>query len=156
MSSEKKIFVTKEGLEKLQAELKDLSERGRQEIAARIKEAKEFGDLSENSEYHDAKEQQSFIEGRINELKMMLKQASVIDDGNKQKNQVGVGSTVVVEINGGEGQFTIVGSAEADPDQGKISNESPLGQALLDRKVGEEIEVDAPAGKVIYTIKAVR
>jgi transcription elongation factor GreA len=154
MSSEKKIFVTKEGLEKLQAELKDLTERGRQEIATRIKEAKEYGDLSENSEYLSAKEQQSFIEGRISELKTMIKQADIIE-GGKQKNHVAVGSTVVVEINGGEGQFTIVGSAEADPDQGRISNESPLGRALLNRKIGEKIEVDAPAGTVVYTIKAV-
>lgn len=151
---DQEVFLTSEGLGKLKEELTDLREHGRKDVAERIKVAKEFGDLSENADYHSAKEQQSFIEGRISELEEILKNAVIIES-QKGGSTITVGSTVKVQIDGGEGVFTIVGSAEADPGQGKISNESPLGKALLNKKVGETVEVEAPAGTVVYTVKKI-
>lgn len=150
-SAEQNVYLTAEGLSKLRVELSDLKERGRKEVAEQIKTAKEFGDLSENHDYHSAKEKQSFIEGRIAEIEELIRRASVIKK-TKASGAVTIGSTVSVKINGGEGTFTIVGSAEADPTSGKISNESPLGRALLGKAVGETVVVEAPSGKVSYTV----
>lgn len=155
MQTEQKMFVTAEGLEKLKAELSDLKDRGRREIAERIKIAKEYGDLSENAEYQTAKEQQAFTEGRIAEIEEVLRHAAVIEKSKGASSTVTVGSTVVVKINGDDAKFSIVGSHEADPAQGKISNQSPLGQALLDKKVGEKVAVEAPVGTITYTIKKI-
>lgn len=141
----KKILVTKEGLKKLEEELQDLIDNKRQEIADRIAQAKEYGDLSENSEYEVAKEEQAFLEGRITQLQLMIKNAVVIDENSKH-NRVEVGSKVRVKLKDGEEIFHIVGSAEANPGEGKISNESPIGQALMNRKVGETVKVKVPAG----------
>lgn len=152
MITQKKVFLTKEGFEKLKKELDDLASNGRRAVAQRIKQAKEYGDLSENSEYADAKDQQAFIEGRIAELENILKNATLIEETKNSGGIVSVGSTVHVELEGGKEIFRIVGSAEADPEKGFISNESPIGQALLGKKKGEEVEVSVPAGIVKYKV----
>lgn len=151
----KKIYLTKEGLAKLNREFEELTTEGRKEVATLIKQAKEYGDLSENSEYADAKDKQAFIEGRIAELEHILKNSVLIEDGHKSCEKVEVGCTVDVELETGEMKFKIVGSYEADPEKGWISNESPIGQALLGKKTGEEVEVTAPAGKLKYKIKKI-
>lgn len=150
----RKIYLTNDGVERLKVELVELKEKGRKEVANRIKEAKEFGDLSENSEYVDAKDHQAFIEGRIAELEHILRNATVVKESGKKKKDDGVdiGTTVHVQIRGGKHKFTIVGSHEADPDMGKISHESPIGQALLGKKIGDEVIVTVPAGEIKYKI----
>jgi len=147
---EKKV-LTQEGLNKLKKELDYLSNTKRQQVAERIKQAKEFGDLSENAEYQDAKEEQSFVAGRMHELEYLIKTSEVADSSDN-KDLVSVGSQVTVEKNGQVTTFTIVGSTEADPINNKISLESPMGGALLNRKVGEEVEVESPVGKMMYKI----
>lgn len=143
-------ILTPKGLEKLKAELEDLKTNKRQEVMERIRNAKEFGDLSENAEYHDAKEEQGFIEGRITELEHIIKTAIVEEKGSGDK--VSVGSHVKVDKAGQILEFTIVGSTEADPASGKISVESPLGQGFIGRKPGEEFEIELPAGIANYKI----
>ncbi|PWB38953.1 MAG: transcription elongation factor GreA [Parcubacteria group bacterium] len=143
--------LTPDGLERLQKELDELKNIKRPAMANRIKIAREFGDLSENAEYHEAKEEQSFIEGRIIELEQLLKTARVVKT-SQNKDVVSVGCRVMVEKDGQTLDFFIVGSTEADPINRKISLESPLGQALLDHKVGDEVEVNLPASKVKYKI----
>lgn len=148
-----KKILTPEGFKKLQEELEDLTSNKRKEISDRIKIAKEFGDLSENAEYQEAKEQQSFIEGRILELESIIKTAVVADNAPTDgKKIVRIGSHVLVSRDNQNLNFTIVGSTEADPVNKKISLESPLGEALLDREVGEEIEVKLPSGIARYKI----
>ena len=147
---EKKVF-TAQGLNKLKEELEYLQTTKRKEVADRIKVAKAYGDLSENSEYQDAKEEQAFVEGRVIELEHMVKTAIIAEEGGSN-DSVRVGSQVTVDKAGQKFNFTIVGSTEADPINGKISLESPLGQAMLNHKVGEEFEVDLPSGKVTYKI----
>lgn len=150
MVKKREFYVTEAGLAKLEAELKDLTGNKRKEIAKALKEAKELGDLSENAGWDDAKERQVFIEGRIAEIDSILKQAKVIKKSSG--GTVGVGSTVHVELEGGKQMFSIVGSTEADPSQGLISNESPIGQALIGRKKGDEIDIEVPAGTMTYKI----
>ena len=155
--SEKKIVLTYEGLKNLEEELHDLKTVRRKEVAEKIKEARGQGDLSENAEYDSAKEEQAEIEARIVVLEKMLRNAEVIDEEEIDKNVVSVGCKVKIldmEYND-ELEFIIVGSAEADPSTGKISNESPLGSALLGNKVGETVEVDAPEGVVKYRIELI-
>lgn len=154
MSPDGQQYITKEGLEKLKSELKELKLVKRKEIAIRIQEAKELGDLSENAEYSEAKTEQAFIEGRINELENTLKNAVVITENSKSQ-EVKVGSSLKVLTNGNEKYLTIIGSNEANPSQGLISNESPLGQALLGHKVDDLVEVAAPAGLVKYKIVSI-
>jgi transcription elongation factor GreA len=144
------LFLTKEGLEQLKKELKELSEIKRPAIIRKIKEAREMGDISENSTYDAAREEQAFVEGRIEELEGIIKNAKVSKD--TPKDTIAVGCRVTVHIDGSEEEFHIVGAPEADPTKRKISHESPLGQALLGKKVGDKIEVEAPVGKLIYTI----
>lgn len=151
--AKKEFYVTAEGLIKLREELDDLVNNQRKKIAAALKEAKEFGDLSENASWDDAKERQAFIEGRIAEIEHILKNAVAIEPGKHAVVQVG--STVHVELETGEQKFQIVGSTEASPDEGKISNESPIGKALLGRKAGEEVEVEIPVGTMVYKIKKI-
>lgn len=146
----KPYYITKEGLEKIQEELRYLKGDKRREIAARIEKAKELGDLSENAEYAEAKDEMAFVEGRILELENSISRAAVINRHNA--DAVTIGAQVTVKGDGGEKTYTIVGSNEADPTQGKISNETPLAQALIGRKIGEEIEVATPRGKIRYTI----
>lgn len=148
--NKKAIYVTSEGIEKLKVELDDLVNVQRKKIAAALKEAKEFGDLSENASWDDAKERQAFIEGRIAEIENILKNVVAIEKGDADK--VDVGSTVHVELEGGTQEFQIVGSTEADPAIGKISNESPIGKALIGKKPGDEVEVEVPAGVIVYKI----
>jgi transcription elongation factor GreA len=153
----KKIYLTKEGLVELKDEFKELTHVKRPDILARVSQARSMGDLSENAEYVAAREELSFIDGRIDELDELIKQAVLINEshGKSNGNIVKLGSTVTVNIKGKKEIFTVVGEWEADPDDKKISHESPLGKALLGKKVGEKVEVEAPAGKVIYTIASV-
>lgn len=148
-------YLTKEGRENLEKELEELKTNKRKEISAKIKEAKEYGDLSENSEYEEAKNQQAFVEGRIAEVEHILKN-SVLINNKGSKDCINVGCSVTCEIEGELNEFIIVGSTEANPLEGKISNESPIGKALLSKKVGDEIEVEVPAGKIIYKIKKIQ
>lgn len=150
------VYLTQEGLKKLEEELEHLHTVKRQEVAQRLHEAMEDGELIENAEYEAAKNEQAFVEGRILELEHMLAQAQVIEPG-KSTGVVGIGSTVVIqEANDQPETYTIVGAAEANPRQGRISNESPLGQALLDHRVGDEIEVRAPAGQLRFRITKIK
>ncbi len=147
-------YISAEGLEQLKKELEELKKR-RQEIAKRLEEAKNLGDLSENAEYQEAREDQAFNEGKIVELTQMVRDAVII---NKIKNTdvVRVGSTVEVKSDNGPQSFTIVGSEEASPLEGKISNESPLGKCFLGKKKGEEVIAETPRGKVKYRILAIK
>jgi transcription elongation factor GreA len=151
MVSNKPEYLSREGLEKLRAELDELVSVRRPEIANRIHEAKEHGDITENAEYEDAKNEQAFIEGRIQSLTMLIKNAVLIEE-NTSTSFVQIGSTV--ELKGVEGteRYTIVGSTEAEPLEGRISNESPVGRALLGRKKGDKVTVSVPAGDSVYTI----
>ena len=148
-------YFSKEGLEKLKKELEERLSVLRPEIAARIKEAKEQGDLSENAEYDAAKESQALNEGRIEEIKDILEKAVIITTGNTS-GVVSVGSTVVIESKNGTQTFSIVGAAESDPAKGFISNESPLGSSFLGHKKGDSIEVKTPKGMSEYKILEVR
>jgi transcription elongation factor GreA len=139
-------YLTKEGFEKLQDELDYLRKVKRQEVAERLHEAMEGGELIENAEYEAAKNEQAFVEGRIQELEVILATAHIIE-GQHDPNSVQVGDSVVVQEEGSEPEeYIIVGAAEADPRAGKISNESPLGKALLNRRPGDIITVEAPGG----------
>jgi transcription elongation factor GreA len=149
-TTKKEYFLTTDGVAKLKEELAELTGPKRAQIAARLKEAKEYGDLSENIQWDDAKDQQAFIEGRIAEIEMILKHSVIIEA--KTGSTVGLGSTVHVELEDGQQRYTIVGSTEANPDEGKISNESPIGKALLGKKPGEEVEVVVPSGTMLYKI----
>ncbi len=149
----KPVYLTAEGLDKLKAELNHLVTVERPRIAARIHEAKLDGDITENAEYEDAKQEQSFLEGRIATLEAQLKNAEVIAHANGDR--VGIGSTVIIKGKEGEDQFTIVGSAEASPREGRISNESPVGIALMGKRKGDKVTVQAPAGPLDYTIVSV-
>ncbi|HUO75423.1 MAG TPA: transcription elongation factor GreA [Candidatus Paceibacterota bacterium] len=149
-------YLSKEGLEKLREEYELRTNTTRGDIAARIKEAKDQGDLSENQEYMDAKEAQSMNEGRIEELKSMLDNAIVIESSSARGGTVTVGSVIRVAANGDSRDFVIVGAAEADPSNGRISNESPLGAAFLGRKKGDKVSVATPKGPVDYKILEVK
>ncbi len=145
------VYLSQEGFEKLKKELHELKTIKRKEIIERIETAKELGDLSENAEYADAKEEQSFIEGKIMELEEMVNNAVIIEKDQKS-GWVSIGSIIKIKSNGEEKEYTIVGSNEADPVHGKISNESPLGQAFLGKRVGDEVEVTVPKGIIKYRI----
>ncbi|MGD8404566.1 MAG: transcription elongation factor GreA [Anaerolineales bacterium] len=149
-------FLTKEGFEKLQDELDYLRKVKRQEVADRLHEAMEGGELIENAEYEAAKNEQAFVEGRIQELEMLLATARVIEDNKKKRGEsIQVGATVTIQEDGSEEEtYTIVGAAEANPREGKISNESPMGRALLNRRAGDEVQVETPDGS--YTIRVVK
>ena len=156
--TEQKMILTKEGFKKLQDELENLKSVRRIEVAERIHQAREFGDISENSEYDDAKNEQAFIEGRIQELEKKLRNVEVISEEKKPKNIVTMGCKVVVrdlEFNE-DMEYTMVGTAEADPEAMRISNESPLGAAILGKKVNTTVEVQAPAGVIQYKIIKVK
>lgn len=154
---EKEIILTLDGLKKLEEELETLKTQKRREVAERIKQAIEFGDISENSEYDDAKTEQAFIEGRIITLEKMLRNARVIDD-NDEKDYVSIGCSIVLKDMeyGDQEEYTIVGSAEADPAVNKISNESPVGKAVLGHQKGSVVEVNVPAGVLRYEILDIR
>lgn len=140
-------YLTPEGEKKLRAELAELTGPKREELAQRLRSAIQMGDLSENADYHKAKEDQAFLEGRIQELEAILRMATIVD--NTQSDVVAVGSRVTIREEDYDPEtFYLVGAAEADPRNGKISNESPFGRALLDHKVGEVVEAETPGGKV--------
>lgn len=150
----KQFKLTTDGIAELETELKDLiASRG--DIAERIKSAREFGDLSENAEYSAARQEQERAEARIAEIDHILKNAEVISQP-KKKDTVELGNTVVLKNKQGEREFTIVGSVEADPLEGKISDESPIGQALLGKKLGQEVEIKTPAATTTYTINSIK
>lgn len=151
---EKKIRLTDEGLKKLQDELEYLKTSGRAEIAEKIKVARGYGDLSENSEYDEAKNEQAKIEARIVEVEAMLKNVEIIADVKGSAKTVMLGSKVkILDVEfGEENEYRIVGSAEADPDLGLISDESPVGKALLGHKAGETVFAEAPAGEIEFKI----
>jgi len=156
--SSKEVILTQSGFKKLEEELAYLKSVKRREVAARIKTAISFGDLSENAEYDNAKNEQAFIEGKIITLEKMLRNAKLIEDDEVSRDTVGVGSTVrLQEIGGGEPfEFTIVGTAESDPANNRISNESPVGRAILGFPVGSEVDVKAPAGTIKYKILEIK
>lgn len=155
---DKEVILTLDGLAKLEKELEQLKTVKRREVAERIKQALEFGDISENSEYEDAKNEQGFIEGRILQIEKMLRNAKVIDEQEVPADIVTIGSRVtLVETDGsGEVEYMIVGSAEADPEQSKISNESPVGRSVMGQKVGSVVNVNVPMGTIQYKIKAIK
>jgi transcription elongation factor GreA len=150
----KPTYISKDGLETLRKELDELIALRRPEIAQRIHDAKEHGDLTENAEYEDAKNEQAFVEGRIQQLEGLIKNATLIDE-HHGNDHVQIGSTVKVKGPDGQQSFTIVGSTEARPTEGRISNESPVGRALLGRKKGETVTVQVPAGDLAYTIVSI-
>ncbi len=150
-----RVQMTPVGYNQLVDELKQLENIKLPEAIDRVAKAREFGDLSENAEYHSAKDDLSALEGRIDELKDIIARVQVVDL-KKGDSEVTIGSTVHIEVNGSEHQFTIVGEWEADPAAKKISHESPLGKALMGRKVGDVVEVEAPAGKISYKVNQVK
>jgi transcription elongation factor GreA len=152
--AEKEVILTQEGLKKLEDELDHLKSVKRKEVAERIKVAISYGDISENSEYDDAKNEQAFIEGRVITLEKMLRNARIIQEDEVDTEAVSVGSTVILKDIEFDDQveYTIVGSAESDPLQNKISNESPVGQALLGKRKGTVVDVNVPAGVLQYEI----
>jgi transcription elongation factor GreA len=151
-------YLTPEGLKNLESRLKYLTETRRAEVAERLRQAlEEGGDLSENAEYEDAKNEQAFVEGEILRLETILSSAQVIEDTVGKKEAVILGARVTIVEKGTKDKevYYLVGSAEANPKEGKISIESPLGRALLGKKVGEQVKVDAPAGEITFTIKEI-
>jgi transcription elongation factor GreA len=152
--SDKEVLLTPDGLKRLEEELENLKSVKRREVAERIKVAIGYGDISENSEYEDAKNEQAFIEGRIITLEKMLRNARIINNDEIDLETVSIGSTVIVEDLefGDTMQYTIVGTAESDPLNNKISNESPVGKAIIGKKKGTTVEVNVPAGIIQYKI----
>jgi len=147
------IILTNEGFDKLKKELEYLRREKRLQVAERIKSAKEYGDLSENAEYHEAKEEQAFVEGRIMDLEHMIKTSQIAEKPHAAA--ISVGTKVNLDKDGNEVHYEIVGATEADPQAGKISLESPLGNALLGKKIGDTITIETPMGPLSYTIKKI-
>ncbi len=154
VGADEELIVTKEGLKALQDELEFLSTTRRKQVAERLKEAISYGDLSENSEYEEAKNDQAFMEGRIIELEGMIKSAKVVDEKQHSKKVVEIGAKVKIGNTKKKEEFeiTIVGSTEADPFNNRISNESPIGTALMGSKVGDTVTVEMPHGKAEYEV----
>lgn len=148
----KDIIITQEGLNKLLAELDNLKKVRRPEVISRIKGAKELGDLSENAEYAAAKDEQSFVEGRIQELDQIIKKLKVVKEANGQQKTALPGSRLTVAVEGDELNIELVGQTEADPAKGKISIDSPVGKALLGHKGGDNVNVQTPDGEIVYRI----
>jgi len=154
---QKEFLITPEGLAKLEAELEFLRTVRRREVAERIQRAKEMGGTENNAEYDNAKDEQAFVEGRILTLENMVKQATIIPPDHQSSDRVGLGCTVTVRNQDGQVEhYTIVGSAEANPNDGKISNESPVGRALLGQRVGDEVQVVVPAGTLRLRILEIK
>lgn len=149
---DEKIFLTAEGLAKIKSELDELKNKKRPAVVERLALARSQGDLSENTEYAAAREELAFVDGRIEELEDIVGNVSVIKKSGGLYENVGLGSKVTVKIGGRETVYEIVGEWEADPSQKKVSHSSPLGKALLGKKIGEEVEFEAPAGKVVFKI----
>jgi transcription elongation factor GreA len=143
---DKPVLLTKEGLQALEEELEQLVNVRRADVAERIRQARDFGDIAENAEYTEAKNEQSLVEGRIQTLEAMVRNAVMIEEENRERGVVAAGAEVKVSSEEGEETYSIVGAAEADPLNGRISNESPLGRALLGHKAGDEVEWTSPIG----------
>lgn len=158
MADEKTFPMTAEGKEKLEQELEDLRLKRRPEVIKRIKIARSYGDLSENSEYESAKDEQAFVEGRISQIENMLQYAVIIDNDDVAKDEVSMGRSVTFkELPDEEPEtYTIVGESESDPMSGKISNESPMAKGLLGHKVGEKVDIDIPSGTMHVEILEVK
>lgn len=158
MSEEKVYPMTQAGKEKLEQELEYLKTVKRKEVVERIKIARSFGDLSENSEYDSAKEEQAFVEGRITTLENMIRNAKIIEEDTENNSTVSLGKSVTfIELPDGEEEtYTIVGSAEADPFEGRISNDSPMAKSLLGKQVGDEVTVQTPGGEMVVKIIKVK
>ena len=158
MAIEKVFPMTEQGKQKLEQELEQLKTVKRKEVVERIKIARSFGDLSENSEYDSAKEEQAFVEGRITTLENMIRNAKIIEDTGENTNTVTLGKSVTfIELPDGEEEtYTIVGSAEADPFEGKISNDSPIAKSLLGKQVDEEVTVHTPGGEMFVRITSIK
>ncbi len=148
----KQFFVTQKGLEELRLELENLQKKKRAEVVDRVATARSMGDLSENSEYHAAREELSLVDGRIEELEELVKKVQIIEENSKGSKIIKLGSQVTIKVNGREEVFSLVGELEADPHEKKISHESPLGKSLIGKKPGDRVEVEAPAGKISYHI----
>jgi len=148
----KKVQLTQTGFDALSRELEELINIKRPQLVDRLARARQEGDLSENSDYTNAKEELEFLDGRISELEEVIKTAEVVNENTTRSSEVSVGTKVTVNVGGNEHIFDMVGEWEADPMQKKISPESPLGQALIGRKKGDSVEVEAPAGKILYEI----
>ena len=145
-------YLTPEGHAKLKAELEELKGPRREELSKRLRSAIQMGDLSENADYHKAKEDQGFLEGRIQEIEFMLRNVVIIEK-NKSRDVVSVGSHVTIQETGNPPEtYHVVGAKEADPRNGRISNESPIGRAVMDHKVGDVVEVETPGGKIKFKI----
>lgn len=156
MSNDKVQYLTFQGLEDLKKEFEELKDKKIPNIANLIDEAKQQGDLSENAEYHQAKEEMAWAQGRLQEIRYLLDHAEVVESVQKNQGVIVVGSTVIIKTNATTKSYTIVGPHEASPLQGKISNESPLGESFLGHEVGDEIMVNTPAGKQTYEILEVK
>ena len=150
----KKYLLTNEGLQKMETELSDLINKKRPDVMERIREAAAHGDLSENADYAQAREEQSFIEGRIQEIQDIKKNAEIITATNNH-SVVSIGSTVKIAVGGQEKKYTIVGSNEANPKEGKISNESLVGRSLLGKKAGQKFKIQTPAGEMEYEVTGI-
>ncbi len=157
LAIEKVFPMTKEGKQKLETELEQLKSVKRKEVVERIKIARSFGDLSENSEYDSAKEEQAFVEGRITTLENMIRNAKIIEEDGQNSGSVSLGKSVTfIELpNGDEETYTIVGSAEADPFEGKISNDSPIAKSLIGKTVGDQVIVQTPGGEMNVRITSI-
>ncbi len=158
MQAEREIFLTAEGLKKIEEELDLLRTVSRKRVADRIRDSKQFGELTDNSEFEDAKNEQAFVEGRIGELRQILAAARVIEAEDIATDVVGIGSIVGIKDldSGDQWEWAIVGTFEADPAQDRISNESPVGEALMGKKVGEVATIEIPAGTARYEITSIR
>ncbi len=149
-------YLTKEGFANVEAELKHLITSRRQEIAGRIQRAKEVGGTVDNAEYDESKNEQAFVEGRILDLEKMIREVVIIDERVSKGGLVQLGARVTVMNDGGvKENYVIVGKAETDPSRGRISNESPVGKALLGKKVGDQVQINTPAGKVVFTVSGI-
>jgi transcription elongation factor GreA len=156
MDTQKQIQITKKGLKALEDELDQLVNVKRPRLVERLERARQEGDLSENSDYINAREELEFLDGRIDELRDVVENAQVVAENDVRNDEVGIGTVVVVQANGSRHEFYIVGEWEADPTQKKISHESPLGKQLVGKKVGDTAEVEAPVGKIVYRILEIK
>ncbi len=154
-NNQDKIPITKEGLEEIKKDYEELTKVKRPGAVKKVADTRTIGDLTEDNEHTQAKQALSFIDGKISELEEVIKNAEIINQGSKNPSQVNLGCRVTVEGDGKSLIYHLVGEWEADPAEMKISHKSPLGQSLLGKKVGEKIEVEAPAGKIIYTIREI-
>lgn len=158
MQAENEVILTARGLKKMEDELDQLRTVSRKRVADRIRESKQFGELSDNSEFEDAKNEQAFVEGRIEELRQILAAARVVESEDILTDEVSIGCIVGVKDldSGDQWEWTIVGTFEADPAEDRISNESPVGEALIGLKIGEIAEIEIPAGRAKYEVMSIR